>query len=270
MRQIFQRVQILHQHIFPGECHNAGSKSDADQQVQALGQHTQQSGGGSDNSIVKAVVPHQVRLQEQEHTQRHDKETRQLGDLPHREHQLRVDRLGFLCLSGDFGSVVIAAHVDDLRTALSADDRAAGEQRIPRLLQNGVRLTSQEGLVDLHRALHHCGIGANLLTAVQQQDVLQFDLLHGDLLHLAVSHHLCLGRRKQGELLNQTLCLDLLRNANNGIERNDKNKEQVGPCVNVHQRNGDEQIQQVEQRTDVFPQNLPGRLCDFLLTIHAR
>ncbi len=148
--------------------------------------------------------------------------------------------------------------------ALAREHEAARKHQVSRLFGDRVALARQQGFVDLYLPLQQDGVCADLPAALQAEDVVQHQLFHGHRLHFAIPDHIRPGSGEQGELVHQLFGLDFLENADGRIQRNDRHEKQVGPRVHGGQRQGDEQVEEVEQRADVVPDNLPGGSGDFL------
>ena len=54
--------------------------------------------------------------------------------------------------------------------------------------------------------------------------------------------------------------MQLLCDPDDEIEQDDRDEQQIRPCTDQRQCNGDQKVQQVEQRADVLLEDLPVRL----------
>lgn len=172
---------------------------------------------------------------------------------------IRDDRLGFL---SEAGGIIVRAHPLHPGHTGSGDHHAPGEQLIPRCLPNWDRLPGEQGLVRLHPPLQHQGVRRDLHSAFQGDHVPQHQLLHRKLPHFTIPQDAGLWGRQDGDLLHQFLGVELLDDPDDGVQRDDQDKQKVGPRPYQRQRDGNQDVEQVEQGAYMFPDNLTGGLCD--------
>ena len=84
------------------------------------------------------------------------------------------------------GGVGVRSHLVHPGPALAGDDEAAGQQLVPRLLGDGVRLAGDEGLVHLDLAGEHRPVRRDLAAGGELHHVLPHQLVHRQLLELSV------------------------------------------------------------------------------------
>ena len=88
MRQRFQGIQFLHQHIFFGQADDACRQRDADEQHKPLGQHAKQPGGRPYDALKKQIAPKKIGLDEEQDAKRQDKIAGKARHLAHRGEEL--------------------------------------------------------------------------------------------------------------------------------------------------------------------------------------
>ena len=111
----------------------------------------------------------------------------------------------------------VAADVLRLREAASGDDEAARKQLVPGVLEHRVAFAGDQRFVDLHLALTHNSVGADLLAVRELHHVVEHDLMHGDVVQRPVAQHSDLRRGDQGELVDRPLGADPLKGADRGV-----------------------------------------------------
>ena len=163
-------------------------------------------------------------------------------------------------IQGDLGSIIIAADMFHPGAAGAADHKATRQQHVPPAFSDGLRLPGEQGLVNLHLARRHDGVGTNLTAHAQHQDIIQHQLLHRHRLLPPVPQRHRLGHGNQGQLLHHPLGADLLHNADPAVDKNNDQKQQV--FISAHQRDagGQCEVEQVEQGQGIVPYNLPHGL----------
>ena len=97
--------------------------------------------------------------------------------------------------------------MDDFRLAFAADDRTAGQQGIPRLFDHRIGFAGEKGFIDLQLTGEDGAVGADLLSALQQQNIPLFHLLNGDVEVLLTADYITHRHGKKGKLLHQFFSL---------------------------------------------------------------
>lgn len=104
-------------------------------------------------------------------------------------------------------------------------------------------------------------VGADGTAGSQYQQISLADLLRPDVSFRALLQNGDSGLCQQGQPFDLPLGFDLLYDAHDGIDENDRNKENFFPRTDRSQGNCNQQIQQIEYRADIVPQNLWDRFC---------
>ena len=126
MRQRLQGKQLLHQHFLFGKRNDPHSEADADEQHQALWQHTEKPSGSRHNRMVDWVTAQIECLEEQENPQRRNQVACEPGDLTHGRKQLGMYATQLFGLMCNLGSVIFHPHMFHAGTAFSADNETSG------------------------------------------------------------------------------------------------------------------------------------------------
>lgn len=113
------------------------------------------------------------------------------------------------------------------------------------------RLAGNEGFIDLALAGEHNAVGTDLAAVGEGQYVVQHHLINWQRKAFAVAddRHLCL--REEGELIDDPLGADFLKNADGGIAEYDADKQRVFICTDCQYGGCQQQIDDVEQRQKV-------------------
>ena len=262
MGQALQGKEVLHQHPGFGQLGHPHRQAHGDEEHQPLGEHPQQTGGGGGHRVEEGRAPPEVRLHKEQRPQGRDEKGGEPGHLPHGGHQLRVIRRGGFGLLGEAGGVVVRSHPHHPGHAGPGDHRAAREQLVTRPLPHRGGLPGEQRLVGLHPALQHQGVRRDLRPPLQDDHVPQNQLLHRQRPGLAVPQGAGLGDGEDGDPLHQALGVELLGDADEGVQGDDEDEQQVGPGPHRRQGQGDEDVEQIEQGAYMLPDDLAGGLGD--------
>ena len=260
MRQRLQRIDVLHEDLGLREADHAGGQRHGDQQHQSLRQHAEQRRGGRHHGVVRAGVPQEHRLDEQQHAQRDDQEAGEPGDLAHRIQQLGVHALLLAHLVDQRIRVVLVADMRHTGVRAAGNHRAAGIQLAAGGLVDGVAFAGQQRFVDFQTAVDDHGVVADLLAGIQHHDIVLDDVagLDGRLLAVAQHHRVRLVEDRQ--LVDEFLRLEFLHDADDDVEDDDRDEQHVGVRADREQQYRYSEVQCVEQRADVLAQY---RACRF-------
>lgn len=110
-------------------------------------------------------------------TKRNHDNAREPHDGVQRVHDLGIDLFDVLGLVVDLCHVVIGADMDHAGAQQARVDKAAAHELGARLFLNEVALARQQALVDECLARHYHGVGGNLVTAPQANDIVEHDLV---------------------------------------------------------------------------------------------
>ena len=140
---------------FPlGQAHHRDGQGHAGQEVQALGNHADEGGHHGGDGGGEALLLYQKFVAKQGDAQGNEGEADDPNQAVQGLHHLGLARpLVRLGLMGQTGSVAGRSHLVHPGPALARHHKAAGEQRVPGIFHDGVRLAGDEGLV--HRHLAH-------------------------------------------------------------------------------------------------------------------
>ena len=69
-------------------------------------------------------------------------------------------------------------------------------------------------------------------------------------------------RGQHGDLLHQLFRMELLDDADDGVQGDDQDEQEVGPRPHQSQSDGDQNVEQIEQGTYMSADDLAGRLGD--------
>ena len=129
------------------------------------------------------------------------------------------------CLLGQLGGIAVTAHTEDSGTAGAADNRTAGQQGIACLFVDCIRFAGEQGLVDLDAAVCDNGIGADLVAAFQEQNILFLHFCNGNRVQFAVSFNLGVRLGQKRQLFDQPLGFQFLCNTDDGVQCDHRNKK---------------------------------------------
>ncbi len=141
--------------------------------------------------------------------------------------------------------------------ALSAGKVAAAEQAVAAVLEDGVRLAGQQGLVRLALPLQNHAVGGHLAAGRKDEDVVQHQVADGDLALLSAAHHVGPRRCDEREPVDGLFGPDFLQGADQDVADDNPHEQQVlvGAADGEHQR-GENGVEDVERREQVAPYDL--------------
>ena len=138
-------------------------------------------------------------------------------------------------------------------------DKAATHELGAGLLLDEVALARQQALVHERLARHDHGVGGNLITAPQANDVVEHDLVQVELNLDAITHRNGLFRGKQRELVDHALGTHGLDDTDSGVQEHHEQERQVLKRAGQQHQNRQDHVDQVEQRAEVFDDELADR-----------
>ena len=160
-------------------------------------------------------------------------------------------------LGGELAGVGVVADRRRLETTRARDDEAAGEHLIAGLLVDRIRLAGEQRLVDLERGCRpHDAVGGDLVTGAELDEVVEHDIVHRDLVHLAVAHDTHLWLAEHGELVEGALGAHLLDDADERIAHQHDAEQRVLRMPDREDHHEQHAQDGVEAREDVRPQDL--------------
>ena len=116
------------------------------------------------------LLSHRYSLMNMTAPQRNDQKTDPLDEARERAHHLRLRlRAGLPGLDRQAGDEAVRADLRQPRAAAAAHDKAAGEQRVARALDDLVGLTGDERLVDAALARGHNGVRRDLVAGAEKR-----------------------------------------------------------------------------------------------------
>ena len=169
---------------------------------------------------------------------------------------IRRCSFGLLC---EAGGIIVRAHPGH---AGPGDHHAPGEQLIPRRLPHRNRLPGEQGLIRLELPLQHQGVRRDLHPALQREHVPQYQFFHRKLPRFAIPQGTGFWRGQDGDLLHQLFGVELLHNSDDGVQSDDQNEQQIRPRTHQGQRDGNEDVEQIEQGAYILTDDLSGGLGD--------
>ena len=138
-------------------------------------------------------------------------------------------------------------------------DKAAAHELRAGLLFDEIALARQQALVHERLTRHHHGVGRNLVTAPQANDVVEHDLVQVELHLGTVAHRNGLLRGQQRELIDHLLGTHGLDDADSGIQKHHEQERQVLKRTGQQHQNRQDRVDKVEQRAEVFDDELTDR-----------
>ena len=139
-------------------------------------------------------------------------------------------------------------------------DKAAAHELGARLFLDEVALARQQALVDERLARHHHGVGGNLVTAPQANNIVEHDLVQVELHLGAVTHRDGLLRGEQRKLVDHPLGTHGLDDANCRVQEHHEQERQVFKRTGQQHQNRQDHVDQVKQRAEVLDDELFDRL----------
>ena len=280
-RERLDAVELLCQHLATRQAHRGNREHRRSQQHQALRNHAQQGTHRGQQRRRRHTTRQQLGeapgkraiargsrgIPQLAHTRGKERQTKRNHDNarePHdgvqRVHDLGIDPFDVLGLVVDLCHVVIGADMDHAGAQQARIDKAAAHELGARLFLNEVALARQQALVDERLARHHHGVGRNLVTASQTNDVVEHDLVQVELHLGAVTHRDGLLRGEQRKLVDHPLGTHGLDDANSRVQEHHEQERQVLKRTGQQHQNRQDHVDQVKQRAEVLDDELFDRL----------
>ncbi len=108
-------------------------------------------------------------------------------------------------LGGDSGSVVVCSHMDYPSEHDTGVHEGAAHELIAWRFGDEAALSGEQALIHLACSLYYLGIGRDLISAREPDDVSQYDLINGDLGQGGAAHRLDMGGYDDGQLVCELL-----------------------------------------------------------------
>ena len=286
-RKRLDAVELLREYLAARQTHRGDGKHRRSQQHQALRNHAQKSahrrqqrrrrhatGKQLGKTPRKRAIARGTRgIPQLAHTrgkerqaERNHNEARKAHDGVERIHDLGIDLFDVLGLVVDLGHVVVGANMDHAGAQQARVDKAAAHELGAGLLFDEIALARQQALVHECLTRNHHGVGRNLVTAPQADDVVEHDLVQIELHLGTVAHRDGLLRGQQRKLIDHPLGAHGLNDADGGIQKHHEQERQVLKRTGQQHQNRQDSVDQVKQRAEVLDDELFDR---FGLKLHV-
>ena len=175
-------------------------------------------------------------------------------------HDLGIDFFYVLSLVVNLCNVVIGANMDHASIDQAGINKAAAHELGAGLLANQIAFAGKKTFVDLGIARNYNGVGGNLVTTSQANDIVKNDLVQIHLNLRTVANHRRTLACKKRQFIDHTLRTPRLDDANSRIEHDNAKKAQVLYGTGKDDKNSQDKIDEVEKRAEVFDDQLFDRL----------
>ena len=115
-----------------------------------------------------------------------------------RTHQLRIWLFIFFCFGRKGIEIGAFAHLIGARLAGAAGNKGARIQQIAYLLLDGDRFARKKRFVDFHTPFRQDTVGGDLISEGEDDDIVEHDVLGGDLLYGTAAQHFGRGNGEKG------------------------------------------------------------------------
>ena len=257
-RQSLDRRQFLHQHPAPPEADHADGEGHRGEQDQAFGDHGRDAGGGAPQRLLDPDVVPEAHLAPHQEGDRGDHppgDDRQ--DPVDAVAQFAADQSEPLGLFGEAGGIGLGA--DPGRPVAPAPGRHEGarEHLVAGLLEDGVRLAGEQGLVHLEPLEAVTSPSTTIWSpgrSTSRSSRTTRSMGRSDL--LAVAHHPGPRGAEQRQAVEGALGPDLLEDADRRV--GEQHQAEEGVLDGGHDQHQDQQgaQQEVEEGEDVGPDDL--------------
>ena len=250
-------VHLVDQRPILGQPHHADRQGHGSQQEQPLRDHADQGRHRADHGLLQAQILIDELVVEQRCADGNQHDADEADQAVQGAHHLAfAGAVIFLGRQRQLGGVGVCSHLVHPGPALAGDDEAAGQQLVPRLLGDGVRLAGDEGLVHLHLPGEDRSVRRDLAAGGELYYVLPHQLVHRQLPDLSVPNDPHLRGGEEGQLLNGAFGAQLLDDADDGIGCHDEEEGHVLPVPYQQQAHRQNHENQVEVGEDILPDDL--------------
>ncbi len=251
------RRKFLHEASLACEAYHTDGEGNAGEQHEALRHHADQTGDGADDRLPPALVAAQELAARQQQTNRDDEVPDPLDDPVDVVAQRRVDQRepsGFL---GEFGGVVLGAHLRHQHAAGSGDHGTAAEHVGTVVFHHRVCLAGEQRLVDLQVLVgQHCPVGHHLRAGAQLDHVVEHQLVRLQFDHLAVAHDVRPRRIDDAELVEHLLGPEFLDHTDRTVGDDHSAEQRVLRRAGDDHQRGQDGDDEVDRREDVAADDL--------------
>ena len=251
----------MQQHLPAGKAHGPQHERNRRQHVKPLGDHADDGGNRGDDAFLQRLAGIEIALGKQNHADRHDRKADPFDDPVDRADHFRLlPGLDSLGLARELRDIRFVPDLVEPRIAPSRHNEAAGQEFASGFFFNFVALAREKRLVDLHRTLQDRRVRRDLIPRRQNNNIAPHQIVCRKLLLCPVSERNGMRRVEQAHLIQNALGAQLLKNADERISDNDRQKRQVAVRAHEAQKHRDDDKNQVKKRKRVRADDLPGRL----------
>ena len=273
-REHFQGIQVLYERVVRHEANDAERQRDACQEQHARRDHADDDRNRALDSIVELRQIGESRVEivpvDEEHADgdRNDQDADDHDDQLSRTHKFGFRLPVFFRLCGKGVEVGVFPDFIGPCAAVARRNEASGKKLVARLLFNGYGFARQERFIDFHRTLRDDAVRGDLVAERKDNNIVQYDVLGGDLGHLSVSHDFRRRYVQERQFIDFTLRLDLHRDTEGEVERKDENEQELRePCARIDERRCSKYAQQVEEGAEVADKDARVRFGILLVRI---
>ena len=260
-RERLNALHIMQQHLPAGKAHGPQHERNRRQHVKPLGDHADDGGNRGDDAFLQRLAGIEIALGKQNHADRHDRKADPFDDPVDRADHFRLlPGLDSLGLARELRDIRFIPDLVEPRVAPSRHNEAAGQEFASGFFFNFVALAREKRLVDLHRTLQDRRVRRDLIPRRQNNNIAPHQIVCRKLLLCPVSERNGMRRVEQAHLIQNALGAQLLKNADERISDNDRQKRQVAVRAHEAQKHRDDDKNQVKKRKRVRADDLPGRL----------
>jgi hypothetical protein len=256
--QTLDRGQFLHQHVLLPQPDHADGEGERGQQHEPLGHHRHQRAGCRENAVLPGarLVPlHPDRGQAHRDQQPGD----QPQDLVDARLQFGLHQRELARLHGQPRRVGVVPDPGRSEGAHPGDDEAARHHLVPGLLQQRVGLAGEQGFVHFEVGrLDHLAVDDDLVSGTDLDQVVEHDLLAGDLDADPVPADGGFALPDHGQAVERLLRPQLLHHADAGVDDDQEAEQRVHDRAGAQHHHEQHHQQEVDPGEDVGLDDVPG------------
>ena len=259
--QRFNTFHVVEHDLALCKQHGTCRQSDAHQEVEALRDHADHCRDHADHAVIETVALRNITLQEQCDTDRNDHNARRDDDLVDGTNHFRLLACGHCpCLEHKLGNIGVVSYSCEFRDTLAGDHKASRHQLVPCSLDDLIRFTGEERLIDGRFSLQdHC-VCRDLITSLENDHVAEDQLVDGHLHPLAVADRNRVRLVQNAQSVQHLLGVQLLEDTDQHVGNDNRQEGQAVKSARDDQQQADNQEDQVEICKYVFFDNILGRL----------
>ena len=226
-RKRLDRGKFLDQSVPLAEANHRDGRCHRHQQNQPLRHHANDAGHGRDECLTERPVGLYL-APEQQSADRHKQPRDHAQDLVNPLLERTLGEGELLRFGGEVLCIGVFTHRRGLKGDRTRHDERTGQDRVARILVEGIGLSGDQRFVDLHTAgRKDSSVRRNLVTRGQLDEVIEDNFVDRDFGRLPVPDHRHVGCNQDAQTIERSFRSELLDDADDGVRHHDEPEQSV-------------------------------------------